>query len=220
MTQRSSGTRIHILKTAKHDVQKERVRDSEAVFDYAEKRVRFTETDPKDPNRPPRMIASEISEQTHDIISAIWAIRAMPLSVGAHYDLSVSDSGLIYPVPVKITGREVMKTVIGRVSCFRVEPEIFGKGRLIGEERGALIIWMTDDARHLPVRASIDSEFGKIEIRLKSATGGEYAGDNSPCNFRQKTAYLLFAVFALWKRKFTKKSRLREVSRLRRKKLS
>jgi hypothetical protein len=166
------GTKIRILKTAKHDVQKERVRDSEAVFDYGEKRVRFTETDPKDPNRPPRMIASEIGEPTHDIISAIWAIRAMPLSVGAHYDLNVSDSGLMYPVPVKVTGREVMKTVIGRVSCFKVEPEIFGKGRLI-EKRGALIIWMTDDARHLPVRASIDSEYGKIEIRLKSATGGK-----------------------------------------------
>ena len=34
---------FRILRTVKHDVQKERVRDSEAVFDYKDKRVRFVE---------------------------------------------------------------------------------------------------------------------------------------------------------------------------------
>ena len=109
----------------------------------------------------------KIGDQTHDMISAIYAMRAMPLAVGSSHDLKISDSGLVYSVPVKVTGREVLKTVLGRVSCFRVEPQIFGKGRLI-EKKGALVIWITDDARHVPVRASIDSEYGKIEIRLKS----------------------------------------------------
>jgi hypothetical protein len=163
------GSRLRILKTAKHDVQKDRIRDSEALFDYGERRVRFTETDPKDPNRPPRMIASEITGQTHDLISSIYAMRAMPLAVGSSYDLKISDSGLVYSIPVKVTGREILKTVLGRVSCFRVEPEIFGRGRLI-EKKGALVIWMTDDARHIPVRGLIDAEYGKIEIKLRSVT--------------------------------------------------
>src|SRR5580765_1812477 len=41
-------TTFRILKTTKHDVQKDRVRDSEALFDYKEKRVTYVETDPKD----------------------------------------------------------------------------------------------------------------------------------------------------------------------------
>jgi hypothetical protein len=50
---------LRALKTTKHDVQKERVRNSEAVFDYTDRRVTYTETDPKEPMRAPRMIASD-----------------------------------------------------------------------------------------------------------------------------------------------------------------
>ena len=52
---------FRITKTVKKDVQKQRVRDSEAEFDYQMKRVSYVETDPKDSNRPPRRIASEIT---------------------------------------------------------------------------------------------------------------------------------------------------------------
>src|SRR5215210_4021065 len=62
---------FRILKTTKHDVQKERVRDSEAIFDYGQKRVTFIETDPKDRRRPPRRIASEIGETMNDMVSGI-----------------------------------------------------------------------------------------------------------------------------------------------------
>ena len=160
---------FRILKTTKHDVQKQRVRDSEAVFDYAEKRVSYTETDPNDPNRPPRKIASAIGEQMHDMISAIYAMRMMPLAVGKKFELTVSDTGLVYKVPVTITAREQQNTVLGKVWCFRVEPEIFGKDRLI-ERDGKMIIWMTDDPRHTPVRSQIKTEWGKFDIKLKSSS--------------------------------------------------
>lgn len=156
------------LKTTKHDVQKERVRNSEAVFDYEQQRVTFVESDPKEPMRPPRTIASEIEEQTHDIISGIYALRMLPLAVGKTFDLTVSDSGLVYEVPVKVTARERQKTVLGKVWCYRVEPQLFGQGRMI-EREGSMIIWITDDARRLPVRSQINSPIGRIEIKLRSA---------------------------------------------------
>jgi hypothetical protein len=158
-----------ILRTGKHDVQKQRVRDSEALFDYMEKRVTFVETDPNDPNRPPRSIASEIGDQMYDMITAIYATRLMPLTVGKKMELSVSDSGLVYKVPIVITARELQKTVLGRVWCFKVEPEIFGPGRLI-EQKGKMTVWITDDQRRVPVRAQVKTGIGKINIKLKSAT--------------------------------------------------
>jgi hypothetical protein len=161
-----AGTRVNLTK--KHDVQKERVRDSEAVFDYSERRVTYTETDPKEPMRPPRRIASEIVPETHDLVSAIYHLRGLPLKVGAEFNVTVSDSGLVYKVPVKVTGREVQKTVLGQVWCFRVEPSVFGPGRLI-EREGSMIIWITDDERRLPIRSQVKSSVGKIEIKLRSA---------------------------------------------------
>lgn len=159
---------FRILKTTKHDVQKQRVRDSEAVFNYKQKRVTYVETDPKDSNRPPRRIASEISGQLNDMISAIYTLRLSSLSVGKKMEFQVSDSGLVYKLPVGITGREQLKTVLGKVWCLRVEPEIFGTNRLI-ERKGKMVIWLTDDARHTPVKAQLDTEYGKVEIKLKSA---------------------------------------------------
>ena len=158
-----------ILKSTKHDVQKERVRDSEAIFDYGQKRVSYTETDPKDVSRPPRRMASEIGDHVFDILSAVYYLRLMPLAVGKKYELSVSDSGLVYRVPVTVTARESQKTILGNVWCYRLEPDVFGPGRLI-EQKGSMVIWMADDARHTPVRSQINAEVGKIDIKLKSAT--------------------------------------------------
>jgi hypothetical protein len=162
------ATKFNILKTTKHDVQKERVRDSEASFDYVDHRVRFVETDPKDATRPPRQIASEITEPMYDMISAIYAVRMLPLSVGKRMEFNVSDSGLVYKVPFTVTARERQKTIFGKVWCFRVEPDIFGKDRLI-ERKGSMVIWFVDDARKVPVKSEVKTGFGKFTIKLKSA---------------------------------------------------
>ena len=156
------------MRTVKHDVQKERVRDSEAVFDYRERRVTYVETDPNEPMRPPRRIASAIDEPSHDLISGIYSLRMLPLAVGKTFRMSVSDSGLVYDVPVRVTARELQKTILGKQWCFRVEPEVFGPNRLI-EREGSMIIWITDDARRLPVRSQVNSPYGRIEIKLKTA---------------------------------------------------
>ena len=158
---------FRILKTTKRDVQKERVRESEALFDYTQKSVTWIETDPKDRNRPPRRIASDMITETHDMVSAIYALRLQPLAIGKRFDLTISDSGLIYKVPVVVTGREQQNTELGKLWCFKIEPEVFGRGRLI-EQKGKMIIWVTDDIRRIPVKARIDSQYGKIEIKLKS----------------------------------------------------
>lgn len=157
---------FRVLKTVKRDVQKERVRDSEALFDYKEKRVTYVETDPKDTMRPPRNIASTLEGETHDMISGIYNLRLLPLAVGKKFELAVSDSGLVYKVPLRVTARERQKTILGKVWCFRVEPEIFGANRLI-DQKGSMIIWITDDEKRIPVRSQLNTEIGKVEVKLK-----------------------------------------------------
>lgn len=160
-------TDFRILRTTKHDVQKERVRNSEALFDYTNKRVTYVETDPKDRNRAPRRIASEIGSAMNDMISAIYALRLKTFAVDKKFEFLVSDSGLVYKVPVAVMGREKQKTVLGNVWCFRLQPGLFGVGQLI-EQRGKMEIWVTDDERHIPVRAQVNTDFGKVYIKLKS----------------------------------------------------
>ncbi len=160
------------LKTVKTDVQKKRVRNSEAVFDYDERRVVYTESDPNEPMRPPRMIASDLNGQTFDLISGIYHLRTLPLAQGKTFEITVSDSGLVYKIPVRVTGREQLKTDIGRVWCFKLEPEVFGEGRMI-EREGSMTIWITDDQRRIPVRSQVKASFGKLEIKIQGLSNTE-----------------------------------------------
>lgn len=155
-----------VLKTIKRDQQNDKIRNSEATFNYAEKKVTYVETDPKDAARPPRRIASDIENETYDLVSGVYALRNLPLAVGKNFVLNISDSGLVYQIPVRVTAKERQNTILGKVSCFRVEPEVFGKGRMI-ESKGSMTIWITDDNRRLPVRSQLNTKVGRIEIRLK-----------------------------------------------------
>ena len=161
-----SGDSFSILKTVKRDEQGDRVRESQAIFNYAEKKVTYVETDPNDAARPPHRVASPITRDTHDIISGIYFMRRLPLAVGKSFELNVSDSGLVYKIPVRVTAREKQKSILGKKWCFRVEPEVFGMNRLI-EKDGEMILWITDDARRLPIRAQIDTDLGKVDVKLK-----------------------------------------------------
>lgn len=157
---------LQIERSVKRDEQKERVRDSEATFDYAAKRVTWVETNPKEPTKPPKRVASTITAETQDLVTGVFVLRGKDLAVGKKYIFKLSDSGLVYDVPVKITKREKQKTLFGKVWCWRIEPEIFGDGRVI-EQKGSLTIWVTTDSRRIPVRAKLNTELGRVDIKLQ-----------------------------------------------------
>ena len=162
-----------VLQTTKLDQQGSRLRTSEAVFDQQEGKVVWTERDPKNPAREPRVVTSQLKgPSVQDIMSAIYFLRTQTLRPGKNFELAISDSGKVYAVPVRVIEKKRFKTVLGKVQTVRVDPEIFGEGRPLGG-RGTMSIWFTDDARHIPVRAHINNELGTIDINLKKATTGK-----------------------------------------------
>jgi hypothetical protein len=158
-----------VLRTTKLDEQGKRKRTSEAVFDKSTGKVVWTERDPNDPAREPRIITNEMNGAVQDIASAFYYLRTQPLEVGKSFEILISDSGQVYHVPVAVTERKKMKTIIGEVQTLKVEPDIFGEGRLL-RGKGKLTLWFTDDARHVPVRAKINNEMGTLDVKLKSMT--------------------------------------------------
>jgi hypothetical protein len=163
-----------VLQTTKLDEQGERRRTSEAVFDRTAGKVVWTERDPNNPQREPRIISSPFTGTVQDLASVFYFLRTQPLALGQSMDVTVSDSGRIYRVPHKVVERKKMKTVVGEVLVLKVEPEIFGEGRML-QGRGKMYIWFTDDARRIPVRAHISNEMGTLDIKLKSIKPGPKA---------------------------------------------
>ncbi|HVF43608.1 MAG TPA: DUF3108 domain-containing protein [Pyrinomonadaceae bacterium] len=161
-----------ILRTTKLDEQGKRVRTSVAEFDRRADRVTWTQRNPNDANADPRVVTNTIRDAAHDIISAIYYLRAQPLAPGQSLELVVSDDGQTYRVPVRVFERKVLKTVAGRVPTLRLEVGLFGEGHLVDDRKGEMTLWLTDDARRLPVRARLDAEVGTLDIKLKKFTGG------------------------------------------------
>ncbi|HUQ34498.1 MAG TPA: DUF3108 domain-containing protein [Pyrinomonadaceae bacterium] len=161
-----------VLQTTKLDEQGKRKRTSEAVFDQAVGKVVWTERDPTDPNREPRVVTNPMSGAVQDIASAFYYLRTQPLAPGSSFQVLVSDSGQVYSIPVTVSEKKSMKTVLGKVQTLKVDAEIFGDNRLV-RGKGKMSIWFTDDARHIPVRARVNNEMGTLDITLKSINGNK-----------------------------------------------
>ncbi|MDQ1611141.1 MAG: hypothetical protein QOG00_1072 [Pyrinomonadaceae bacterium] len=164
-------TSLLILSNSVRDEQGKRLRTSEAVFDRTHNLLTWTLRNPNDPQAAPRVVTAPLQNASHDLISAIYFLRTQTLEPGRRLELNISDSGAVYRIPVKVGARKRMKTVVGRVQAVRVDIEIFGAERLI-DRKGELTLWITDDARRLPVRARIEIDMGTLDINLKKVSGG------------------------------------------------
>jgi Protein of unknown function (DUF3108) len=161
-----------VQRTNIHDEQGKRIRTTEAIFDRAKGKMLWTQRDPNNPDREPRQLKADFSGQLQDVLSAIYFIRTQPLQVGKSLEIFIGDGGRIYPVPVRVVERKRMKTILGRVDVVRVDPELFGPDRLIDNEKGHFSLWITDDARRVPVVAKIKTEYGTFDIKLKKIVNG------------------------------------------------
>jgi hypothetical protein len=158
-----------VMKTVKLDEQGKRVRTSEATFDQMKGKVVWTERDPNDPKRPERIISSDFTGAVQDVLSAIYYLRTQQLVVGNSFEMLISDSGRVFKIPVRVVEKKQMKTVLGRVTAVRVEPELFGDNGMV-KTKARFFIWLTDDHRHLPVSAQLKGEFGTFDITLKKVS--------------------------------------------------
>jgi hypothetical protein len=157
-------TSFTVHKTKRIDEQGKRSRVSEAV--YANGKVAWTETDPNDPSRKPRTADATFTGQVQDVLSAIYFIRTQPLTVGKTLELTISDSGRVYQVPVRVVEKKRMKTVLGRVEALRVDPELFGPNGMMARN-GHISIWYTNDSRRIPVKAKIKTDYGTFNVTLR-----------------------------------------------------
>lgn len=157
--------------TTKLDEQGKRVRTSETVFDTTAGKVTYTELDPNDPNKAPRVVTSPLAGAVQDIASVFYYLRTLKLEPGKTISVQVSDSGQVYSLPVKISAGKKIKTVIGKVNTIKLEPDMFGEGKMI-RNNATLVIWLTDDSRHVPVQAQIKAQIGTVDIKLKRANLG------------------------------------------------
>ena len=160
---------LTLQRTTIRDEQGKRVRETETTYDRAKGKMAWTRRDPNNPSAEPNKALVDFSGQLQDILSAIYFIRTQPLHLGKTFEIFIGEGGKVYRVPVQVLEKKKMKTVLGRVTAFRVEPDLFRPNSLIDDEKGQFTLWITDDDRHIPVTARIKTDYGTFDIKLKRA---------------------------------------------------
>jgi Protein of unknown function (DUF3108) len=169
-----------VQRTTIHDEQGKRIRTTESTFDRSKGKMTWTSRDPNNPASEPRHSITDFSGQLQDILSAIYFIRTQPLEVGKSFEVFIGDGGRVYKIPVKVVERKRMRTILGRVDVLKVNPELFGPDRLIDDDSGELSIWVTNDARHIPVGGRIKTDYGTFDIKLKRIIQSERKTNPAP----------------------------------------
>jgi hypothetical protein len=105
---------------------------------------------------------------TQDALSAIYVLRSIPFKAGDKFTRPVTDNGQIYKVQMQVGTVEPVRTGIGTINGLKITPMITGPDK---ESPKGLALWLSDDARRLPLRMEAQLVVGKFVITLTKATG-------------------------------------------------
>lgn len=133
--------------------------------------------DQKKVNANGKMI--NIWQNTQDMLSGFYLARTMDLGAakeGQLFTVPTIVDGEMYNLQIKFKGRETIKSDWGRIRCLKFVP-VLQKGRVFKHEED-MVVWLSDDKNHIPIRAKADILFGSLKMDLIA-----YKGISTPFSF-------------------------------------
>ncbi len=113
----------------------------------------------------------EMRPWSKDALAAFYYVRHQPLEVGKDIVIAHHSDRRSTDILVKVHRKEKVKVPAGEFDCFVIEPVMESEG--IFKSSGALQIWVTDDARRVPVLMKSKIPVGSIDaVLVEYRTGG------------------------------------------------
>jgi uncharacterized protein DUF3108 len=107
-----------------------------------------------------------------DDASLLYFIRITPLVVGQSYKLARHFMPEVNPIVVNVLERETVTLPGGsKIPALVINP-VVGKESGLFSKRADARIWITDDARRIPVQIRSTQPWGTITMRLEKMTAG------------------------------------------------
>jgi hypothetical protein len=102
----------------------------------------------------------------HDVLGALISLRTLPLSPGQSAQIPVSDGHHSASVRVEAQEREEIKAGTSTYKTIRCETYLMNG--VVYNRKGRVFIWLTDDARRLPVQIQLRMQFpvGTVTLHL------------------------------------------------------
>ncbi len=140
---------------------------------YAEESVRFdhlhhTVTYAQLGGPKPHERQATVSGQ-YDPVSAAFALRGLPLRPGDSVRLEVQTPSDLYRLDVRVVGRQRIRVAAGTFDAVELVPTLWNETRNRKPRGfGSARLWVTDDARHLPLKLTSEVMIGSVYLELVS----------------------------------------------------
>jgi hypothetical protein len=138
-------------------------RDKEIIFDHDKGKARYID------HLNGEKAELEIGKNTYDPYSSFYYVRTLPLQVGKSVFVSVLDNKQLWNVEIQVLKKEKLDTILGKINTILIKPLIKSEG--IFQRKGEIYIWLTDDARRIPVKMKTKVTIGSVTATL---VGGKF----------------------------------------------
>jgi hypothetical protein len=143
-----------------------RHRETTVTFDRAEGKAHYLEKDiAKNVVLDDKRI--DIPPCVHDVLGGLFKLRTLSLEPGQTIQLPLSDGKKSVSARIEAQQREEVKTKAGTFKTVRYQAYLFDN--VLYRRSAKLYVWLTDDARRLPVQIRVRMQFtiGTITFQLQ-----------------------------------------------------
>jgi len=109
-----------------------------------------------------------IAAATLDTLSSFYFVRTLKLEVGKSVFLTILDNTKTWNVEVQVLRKEKIRTSLGTFNTIVIKPLMQSEG--IIDRKGDMLIWLTDDARLLPIKMKTKVKIGSVTATLVGGT--------------------------------------------------
>lgn len=142
-------------------------RNERTIFDYVKRLARIHKETPEEIENKVKKLP-EGDEQMRDVLTAIYFMRQNAQSITGPMQTRIYSDGKEYPVVLRPGERKTF-VVSGKRSTATVYEIVDAPG---GKKwPGGVKVWLTDDARRLPVRIEIQQSMAALQLDLQAIVG-------------------------------------------------
>jgi hypothetical protein len=149
---------LYSLSFSLNESHGKRKRKKELVFDHENKKVKFVLNAEKPQTYP-------VPDRVLDALSSLYYLRTrQDFSTDKPIIQDIHDSGKNWSVEIQTLGREKISTPAGEFNTIKVKT--YPKFEGVFMHKGEIYIWLTDDARKVPVLMKSIISIGSIVATL------------------------------------------------------
>ncbi|MBS1810389.1 MAG: DUF3108 domain-containing protein [Acidobacteria bacterium] len=134
-------------------------------FDYEKNEALYRTQDLSKPDARAQEKIVKLEPEMQDLLSAFYLLRLQELKENTMYKFPLVYEGERKEFDVIVHGREEVDTPLGKFKAIKLEPKLFGPGRLSTRE-GEFFMWVTDDAQRTPVKLTTKASGATITASI------------------------------------------------------